>query len=71
MKKLNVKEEIAQLGILFILVLSTIFIQVGANYNILAIAFYILGISLYKKDDNVKNIFSQGILMFLVFWTVG
>lgn len=69
LKKLNVKEEIAQLGILFILVLSTIFIQVGANYNILAIAFYILGISLYKKDDNVKNILVQGILMFLVFWT--
>lgn len=69
LKKLNIKEEISQLGILFILVLSTIFIQVGANYNILAIAFYILGISLYKKDNNVKNILLQGILMFLVFWT--
>ena len=69
LKKLNIKEEISQLGILFILALSTIFIQVGANYNILAIAFYILGISLYKKDDNVKNILVQGILMFLVFWT--
>ena len=45
------------------------FIKVGANYNVLAIAFYIFGIYMYSRKNSIKNIFLQGIVMFLVFFT--
>ena len=52
-----------------ILVIEFIFqvIGAGANYNILAIVFWLIGLNLYitKKNNNVN----QGILIFLIFFT--
>ena len=68
-KKLKMSTQSSILGTLITFVTVMLYIKVGANYNVLAIAFYILGISLYKREKTTKNMIIQGAIMFLIFFT--
>lgn len=67
-KNLKISKNI---NLLFTLVLSfctyKLYIVNGANYNVLALLFYLIGINAYISGKN-SNIF-QGIIIFLIFMT--
>ena len=69
LRKLNISKKFSTFAILLFVIMLSPFIKVGANYNVLAIAFYIFGIYMYSRKNSIKNIFLQGIVMFLVFFT--
>lgn len=69
LRKLKISKEFSIFTVLLLLTILSSFIKVGANYNVLAIAFYILGSIIYKREKSFKNIILQGTFMFIVFFT--
>ena len=68
---LKVNKKIALTCIVMLLVATAMMFLQGANYNVLAFDFTILGVTLYIKYQNNRfiNNLSQGIILFLVFMT--
>ena len=69
LKELKISKKTSLIIVLTLIVLKRYYIILGeANYNMLALSFFILGIYFYLKNYKYNNII-QGIIIFLIFST--
>ena len=69
LKELKISKKTSLIIVLTLIVLKGYYIILGqANYNMLALSFFILGIYFYLKNYKYNNII-QGIIIFLIFST--
>ena len=68
-KKLGVQKNIQLLGLLIFIIFTMNMMINSANYNILATAFYMIGIIFALNEHSKKNSFILGIIAYLCFMT--
>lgn len=70
LKECKIKQEIAIIVTILIMFADKIINVIGANYTILALIFFIIGVTNLVKNRNDKiNLVFQGIIIFLIFLT--
>lgn len=69
LKRFNIKDKVAMVGMLLIVTISMPQISNGANYNVLAVVFYLIGTLLAINEPSNKNSVLIGIMAYLTFAT--
>ena len=69
LRKLNVRKQVAIVGVLLLISVSEVLVVNGANYNVLAVALYLVGALLALNKLSNKNSFILGIMSYLIFMT--